>query len=106
MPPTPRPSIALLTDFGDSDHYVGAMKGAILSVVPDAEIVDIVHSLEPHDIESGAWCLAASFRTFPPGSVFVAVVDPDVGGKRRGVAIEAAGYRFVGPDNGIFTYVL
>jgi S-adenosylmethionine hydrolase len=104
MPPS-RPIIGLLTDFGDADHYVGAMKGAILNVV-HAEIVDIVHSLEPHDIESGAWCLAASFRTFPAGSVFVAVVDPDVGGKRRGVAIEAAGYQFVGPDNGIFTYVL
>jgi S-adenosylmethionine hydrolase len=105
MPPT-RPIVALLTDFGDSDHYVGAMKGAILNVCPEAEIVDIVHSLEPHDIEGGAWCLAASFRTFPPGSVFVAVVDPDVGSTRRGVAIAAAGYHFVGPDNGLFTYVL
>jgi S-adenosyl-L-methionine hydrolase (adenosine-forming) len=105
VPPT-RPIIALITDFGDADHYVGAMKGAILNVCPEVEIVDIVHSLEAHDIEGGAWCLAASFRAFPEGSVFVAVVDPDVGGKRRGVAIEAAGYRFVGPDNGIFTYVL
>ena len=105
MPPT-RPVIALLTDFGDADHYVGAMKGAILNVCPEAEIVDIVHSLEPHDIEGGAWCLAASFRTFPPGSVFVAVVDPEVGSSRRGVAIETAGYFFVGPDNGVFTYVL
>lgn len=101
-----RPIVALLTDFGDADHYVGAMKGAILTVCPDAEIVDIVHSLEPHDIEGGAWCLAASFRTFPPGSVFVAVVDPEVGSSRRGVVIEAAGYFFVGPDNGLFTYVL
>lgn len=105
MPPT-RPIIGLLTDFGDADHYVGAMKGAILSVCPEAEIVDIVHSLEPHDIEGGAWCLAASFRAFPQGSVFAAVVDPEVGSNRRGIAIEAADYTFVGPDNGIFTYVL
>ena len=101
-----RPVIALLTDFGDADHYVGAMKGAILNVCPDGVVVDLVHSLEPHDIEGGAWCLAASFRTFPPGSVFVAVIDPEVGSSRRGVAIEAAGYFFVGPDNGLFTYVL
>jgi S-adenosylmethionine hydrolase len=102
----PRPLIALLTDFGDADHYVGAMKGAILTVCPEAEIVDIVHSLQPHDIDGGAWALAASFRTFPVGTVFVCVVDPGVGSTRRGIVIESNGHYFVRPDHGLFTYVL
>jgi S-adenosyl-L-methionine hydrolase (adenosine-forming) len=101
-----RPVLALLTDFGSADHYVGAMKGVILSYCREAEIVDIVHDIPPHDIEAGAWCLAAAFRGFPPGTVFVAVVDPAVGSERRGLAIESGGHLFVGPDNGIFTYVL
>ncbi len=101
-----RPVIALLTDFGSSDHYVGAFKGAVLSTCPEAEIVDIVHDLPPHDIEAGAWSLSAAFRSFPPRTVFVAVVDPEVGGQRRSLAIDCAGHVFVGPDNGIFTYVL
>jgi S-adenosylmethionine hydrolase len=101
-----RPLIALITDYGDADHYVGAMKGAILAVCPEAEIVDIVHSLPPHDVEAAAWCLAASFRTFPAGTVFVCVVDPGVGSARRALAVECNGQYFVGPDNGLFTYVL
>jgi S-adenosylmethionine hydrolase len=101
-----RPVIALLSDFGDTDHYVGAMKGAALAVCPEAEMVDIVHSIAPHDIEAGAWCLAAAVRAFPAGTVFVAVVDPEVGSLRRALALECDGYYFVGPDNGLFTYVL
>jgi S-adenosyl-L-methionine hydrolase (adenosine-forming) len=101
-----RPVIALLTDFGVTDHYVGAMKGAILTICPEAGIVDLVHDLAPHDIEGGAWCLAAAYRAFPPGTVFVAVVDPGVGSTRRALAIECNGQFFIGPDNGIFTYVL
>jgi S-adenosylmethionine hydrolase len=101
-----RPIIALLTDFGSSDHYVGALKGAILTECPAAEIVDIVHDLPAHDVEAGAWSLAAAFRGFPLGTVFVAVVDPGVGGPRRAVAIDCCGQKFVGPDNGLFTYVL
>jgi S-adenosylmethionine hydrolase len=103
---TQRPIIALLTDFGSSDHYVGALKGAILSYCPEAEIVDLVHDLPAHDVEAGAWALAAAFRGFPAGTLFVAVVDPGVGGPRRPLAIDCSGQKFVGPDNGIFTYVL
>ena len=105
-PMSARPIIALLTDFGGTDHYVGAIKGAILTVCPEAEIVDIVHDLPAHDIEAAAWALAASYRAFPHGTVFVAVVDPDVGSTRRAVVVECNGQLFVGPDNGLFTYVL
>lgn len=101
-----RPVVALLTDFGAQDHYVGAMKGAILSRCPEASLVDIGHEIPAHDIETAAWSLAAAFRSFPEGTVFAAVVDPGVGSARRALAILCAGYRFVGPDNGVFTYIL
>jgi len=101
-----RPTIALLTDFGSRDHYVGAVKGAILSVCSDATLVDIAHDLPAHDVAEGAFCLAGAHRTFPSGVVFLAVVDPGVGSARRSLALEAGGYLFVGPDNGIFTLIL
>ena len=101
-----RPVVALLTDFGTRDHYVGAVKGAILAVCPDAVIVDVTHEIAPHDVAEGAFALAAAYRAFPRGATFVAVVDPGVGTARRGIAFEAGGYRFVGPDNGLFTLVL
>ncbi|MBI3932627.1 MAG: SAM-dependent chlorinase/fluorinase [Acidobacteria bacterium] len=101
-----RPTVALLTDFGGQDHYVGAVKGAVLAACGEATIVDIAHDIPAHDVDSAAFALAAAHRAFPAGTVFVAVVDPGVGSDRRGLAIEAAGYRFVGPDNGIFTLVL
>jgi S-adenosylmethionine hydrolase len=100
------PIVALLTDFGTQDHYVGAVKGAVLAACPEATLVDIVHDLPAHDVAEGAFTLAAAYRAFPPGTVFLGVVDPGVGSDRRGLALEAGGYRFVGPDNGIFTVVL
>jgi S-adenosylmethionine hydrolase len=101
-----RPVIALVTDFGLSDPYVGAMKGAILRLAPEVTLVDVVHELAAHDVLAGALALDAAYRHFPKGTVFVAVVDPGVGSARRALAIAAAGWRFVGPDNGIFTFVL
>jgi S-adenosylmethionine hydrolase len=101
-----RPVIALLSDFGSRDHYVGTMKGVILGICPDATLVDISHDIPPHDVLEGALQLAASARYFPSGTIFVAVVDPGVGSRRRGVAVDTGDYRFVGPDNGIFTQVL
>ena len=101
-----RPVLALLTDFGLRDHYVGSMKAAALSVCPDLTLVDITHDIAPHDVLGGALQLAASFRYFPAGTVFVAVVDPGVGSARRGIAAEAGEYRFVAPDNGLLTAVL
>lgn len=101
-----RPIVALLTDFGGQDHYVGAVKGAILSACREAALVDIAHELRPHDVVEAAYLLSAAHRAFPAGTVFLAVVDPGVGSARRPLALEAGGYRFVGPDNGIFSFVL
>ncbi len=101
-----RPVIALLTDFGTRDHYAGAMKGVALGICPDATLVDISHDVPPHDVIAGALELAACYRFFPAGTVFVAVVDPGVGSMRRGIAAEAGDYKFVAPDNGVLTVVL
>lgn len=101
-----RPLVALLTDFGARDHYVGAVKGAVLAACREATVADITHEIPPHDVSQGAYVLAACFSAFPAETVFLAVVDPEVGTARRGLALEVGGYRFVGPDNGIFTQVL
>lgn len=97
--------ITLITDFGAADHYVAAMKGVILSANPEARIVDITHEIPPHDIEAGAFTLLAACSSFPTGTIHVAVVDPGVGSERRPVLIEAGDQFFVGPDNGLFSYV-
>src|ERR671926_1403848 len=97
--------ISLLTDFGTSDYFVGAMKGALLSVNPDAQIVDLTHEILPQDIEAGAFTLLAAYRTFPAGTIHVAVVDPGVGSTRRPIVVSANEQFFVGPDNGLFTYI-
>jgi S-adenosylmethionine hydrolase len=101
-----RPVIALLSDFGARDHYAGTMKGVMLGICPDVTLVDITHEITPHDVLEGALQLAASFKYFPPGTIFLAVVDPGVGSSRRGIAAEAGDYRFVGPDNGVLTAVV
>ncbi len=101
-----RPVIALLTDFGTGDHYAGTMKGVILGICPDASLVDITHDIPPHDVTAGALELAAAFKYFPAGTIFVAVVDPGVGSVRRGFAADTGDYRFVAPDNGVLTQVL
>jgi S-adenosylmethionine hydrolase len=97
--------ITLLTDFGTVDYFVGAVKGAILSVNPLAVIADITHEVPPQDLEAAAFTLLASYRTFPPGTIHVAVVDPGVGSTRRPIVVSAGEHFFVGPDNGLFTYV-
>lgn len=93
--------ITLTTDFGLKDPYQGAMKGAILSVNPDARLVDISHDVPPGDILTGAYILMEACRWYPPGTVHLAVVDPGVGSSRRPVVIETERYFFVGPDNGL-----
>ncbi len=100
-----RPVIALLSDFGLTDHYVGTMKGVVLGICPDATLVDITHEVPAHGVLDGALQLAAAFRYFPPGAIFLAVVDPGVGSFRRAIAAEAGEYRFVAPDNGLLTMV-
>lgn len=98
-----RSVVALLTDFGTADHYVGTMKGVVLGICPGATLVDITHDVPPQDVVAGAIELAAAFSYFPAGTVFLAVVDPGVGSARRAVAVESGDYRFVGPDNGLLT---
>lgn len=105
MPHLP-PVIAILTDFGLADPYLGAMKGAILGVCPAATLVDLVHELPPHDVLAGALAMEAVHAYFPPGTIFVAVVDPGVGSSQRGLAAASGGRTYVGPDNGILTLVL
>ncbi len=95
--------ITLTTDFGLKDHYCGAMKGAMLSVNPDAVLVDISHSIMAGDIMEGALVLRGACGYFPCGTVHVGVVDPGVGGRRRGVIVETKNFVFVGPDNGLLS---
>ena len=99
------PVITWLTDFGSADYFVGAVKGAILSVNPEVVIADITHEIPPQDVEAAAFTLLASYQTFPAGTIHVAVVDPGVGSERRPIVVRAGGQFFVGPDNGIFTYI-
>lgn len=98
--------VTLLTDFGAADYFVAAMKAAVLARAPAATLVDVTHEVPPGDVAAAAFTLLALYRDFPPGTVHLAVVDPGVGSARRAVAAEAAGQRFVGPDNGVFGYVL
>jgi S-adenosylmethionine hydrolase len=100
-----RPVIALLTDFGLADHYVGSMKGVIAGICRDAVVVDLTHGVPPQDVMTAAFELLAGYRAFPPATVFIVVVDPGVGSRRRAIAARAGEYLFVGPDNGVFDLV-
>ena len=99
------PLITLLTDFGTADYFVSAVKGVILTSNPDARIVDITHDIPPQDIEAAAFTLLAACAAFPAGTIHVAVVDPGVGSSRRAILIRTRDRFYVGPDNGIFSYV-
>ena len=101
-----RPVVALLTDFGTRDHYAGTMKAVILGICPDVTLVDITHDIPPHDVLTAALELAASYKYFPAGTIFLVVVDPGVGSARRGIAADTGDHRFVAPDNGVLTAVL
>lgn len=100
------PIVALLSDFGAQDAYVGTMKGAILCACPEATLVDVLHEVPAHDVAAGALALDGAYPHFPAGTVFVAVVDPGVGSARRPLVVGAGRWLFVGPDNGLFTFVL
>ncbi|HMA85663.1 MAG TPA: SAM-dependent chlorinase/fluorinase [Desulfosalsimonadaceae bacterium] len=100
------PVIALLTDFGLSDPYVGIMKGVILFICPQASIVDVSHDVAPQDIREAAYLLDAAYPYFPEKTVHTVVVDPGVGTGRAIVAVQNAGHYFLAPDNGVLTKVL
>lgn len=101
----PAPLITLTTDFGLSDHYVGVMKGVILSICPRARIVDISHGVGAFEIAEAAFLLSQAYRYFPRGAVHVVVVDPGVGTSRRPILAQAAGQHFIAPDNGVLSMV-
>lgn len=102
---TGRPIIALLTDFGAVDWFVGSMTAAILTRCPDGTVVHLCHNIHPGAIHQAAWVLQKTFRDFPPRTVFCAVVDPGVGSERRALAAAADEHFFVAPDNGLLTGV-
>ncbi|MBZ8181019.1 SAM hydrolase/SAM-dependent halogenase family protein [Oscillatoria salina] len=98
--------IALLSDFGLQDVYVGVMKGVIARINPQLQVVDLTHQLPPQNIAAARFCLLDAYRYFPVGTVYVAVVDPGVGSQRRAVAVEFAEGYLVAPDNGLLCGVL
>jgi S-adenosyl-L-methionine hydrolase (adenosine-forming) len=100
-----RSIITLTTDFGVNDHYVGTIKGVILNIFPDVEIVDICHSVQPFDVLDGALTIAQSYSYFPSGTVHVVVVDPGVGTARRSILVTSDRHHFVAPDNGVLSMV-
>lgn len=95
--------VTLTTDFGTADGYVGAMKGVILGLAPNATLIDISHDVSPQDVRQGARLLATAVPYFPRGTIHVAVVDPGVGSSRRAIALETPSAILIGPDNGLFT---
>jgi S-adenosylmethionine hydrolase len=98
--------IALLTDFGWRDTFVGVMKGVIAGIAPRARVVDLCHDVEPQEIDQARFLLRGAVPYFPRGTIFVCVVDPGVGSARRALCVESGGRIFIGPDNGIFTEAL
>jgi S-adenosylmethionine hydrolase len=101
----PGPLLTLTTDFGTSDHLVGTLKGVILKIQPDAQIVDINHSVAPYDVLDGALCIGAAYRYFPSKTVHLVVVDPGVGTERRPILVSANNQYFIAPDNGVLSLV-
>jgi S-adenosylmethionine hydrolase len=100
-----RQLITLLTDYGTADYFVAAMKGAAYSVNPDLEFVDVSHDITNHDIFAAAYTLRCCYDTFPRFTTHVVVVDPGVGSRRRPIFVMTDNYNFIGPDNGVFSYI-
>ncbi len=98
--------IALMTDFGLQDSYVGMMKAVIAGICPRARVIDITHAIKPQNVRGAAFALLNSYRYFPAGAVFCVVVDPGVGSERLAIAVKSGQYHFVGPDNGVLSYAL
>ena len=101
-----RPIITLTTDFGLKDPFVGIMKGIILGINPKAEIIDIAHNITPHNILEASHVISISYKYFPPTSIHVIVVDPEVGSPRKPLLIVTENHYFIGPDNGVFSHII
>jgi len=100
------PVLTLTTDFGQADPYLAIMKGTILSIHPQVQLVDISHEIEPQDVAQAAFVIGTSYRYFPKGTVHLIVVDPGVGSHRRPIALATPEAYFVAPDNGLLSYIL
>ena len=100
-----KPIVTLITDFDTTDHFVGTMKGVILNINPDVEIVDICHKVASYDIFDAAFTLAQSYRFFPSDTIHLVVVDPGVGTARRPLLVRTMAYKFVAPDNGVLSLI-
>lgn len=97
--------ITLTTDFGEADYFVPAMKGVILSINPAADLVDLTHLIPAHDIYAAAFTLMCCYKDFPINTIHLVVVDPGVGSARRPIMVMTDDYNFIGPDNGVFSYI-
>jgi S-adenosylmethionine hydrolase len=97
--------ITLTTDFGLNDHFVGAMKGVMLEIAPDAQIIDISHAVQPFDILDGALTISQAYSYFPSETVHMVIVDPGVGTTRRPVILTGDRHLFVAPDNGVLSLI-
>src|SRR5215470_17743371 len=99
------PIITLTTDFGTNDHFIGTMKGVILSIEPDAQIIDICHSVQAFDVLDGALTISQAYSYFPTGTIHMVIVDPGVGTARRPLVVSTEKHLFVAPDNGVLSLV-
>jgi S-adenosylmethionine hydrolase len=99
-------TIALLTDFGTTDTYLGVIKAVMTRIYPAARFIDLTHEIPPQQVQQAAFTLLKTYRYFAPGTVFLIVVDPGVGSTRRAIAAQADDYFFVAPDNGVLSYIL
>ncbi len=97
--------ITLTTDFGNTSSYAGAVKGVLLKINPRIKIVDITHEVSCFNILEGALVLSSYYQYFPKGTIHLVVVDPGVGGKRKGILIQTDNHYFIGPDNGLFSFI-
>jgi S-adenosylmethionine hydrolase len=100
-----RPIVTLTTDFGLNDHFVGNIRGVILGIVPDAQIVDICHAVQAFDVLDGAITIAQAYSYFPNGTVHMVIVDPGVGTARRPILLSTERHTFVAPDNGVLSLI-
>lgn len=100
-----RPIVTLLTDYGTKEHFVGAMKGVLLEINPQVDIIDISHEIASHDILEGAFTLSCYHNYFPHHTIHIAVVDPGVGTRRRPIIVSTENYTYIAPDNGLLSFV-
>jgi S-adenosylmethionine hydrolase len=97
--------VTLTTDFGTSDHFVGVLRGVIIKINPDVELVDLCHDVNSYDVFDAAFTLVQSYRYFPSDTIHLVVIDPGVGTARRPILVRTLEYKFVAPDNGVLSLV-